>query len=189
MDEIIRKAEYKDLNTVKRMTDTYIGRNFYTFSELKEILEDDNKYLYVYVDERDRVVAYLYSFVETPDSALNILHVPCDVHILPDIAPDERVGVYKTACTEEKKRGQGIMTMILNRMQEEMRRRNVSRILFTALQAPDGNVPAHKVGINAGFLPAAAVSHPWIHIDSYCPYCKKRYCCCNAVLYVKEIKD
>lgn len=181
----IREAESRDLSAVKRMTDDYIGKDFYTLSYLEEILKNENRYLFVYADEQDAAVAYLYLLATTFRDATELLHIPGD---LLDIAPDTRVGVYKTACTQKEWRGRGILTAFLAGLEKVLRQGRVQWILFTALQMPDGRIPVHKAVSAAGFSPVGTLSQPWIHTDAYCPYCKNRYCTCNAVVYTKEMR-
>lgn len=187
MKGMIRTAADRDLGAVKKMTDCYIGKDFYTLPELKEITGNPNRSLLVYADEEDRAVAYLYFFTAAFRDALDMLHIPPEMLERLHISRDIRVGVYKTACTEEDLRGKGILTAFLHESEEILRKKKVNWILLTALQTPNHNVPVHKAVTDRGFWAVGTLKRPWIHINAYCPYCGKQYCICNGVVYVKPM--
>lgn len=181
--EVIREAVRGDLAAVKQMTDAYIGRDFYTMPDLERILERENEHLYIYPDGQGTAVAYLYFLEMDFGDAIRFLHIPDGMLSIPRGA---RVGIYKTACTQEEWRKKGILTLFLNRMEQVLAGRALRYIIFTALQKPDKTVPVHKVVTEAGFFPAGTLKQPWVHTHAYCPYCKMEYCVCDAVVYLKE---
>lgn len=181
--EEIREAVRRDLAAVKHMTDEYIGKDFYTMPDLERILECENEHLYIYPDGKGKAVAYLYFLEMDFGDAIEFLHIPDGMLNLPRRA---RVGIYKTACTEEEWRRKGVLTLFLNRMEQVLAGNALQYILFTALQKPDKTVPVHKVVTRVGFFPVGTLKQPWVHTHAYCPYCQKEYCVCDAVVYLKE---
>lgn len=183
----IREARLDDLIRVKQMTDAYISRDFYSLSYLEDILRDENQYLFVYTDEKDEAVAYLYMFDATLREALGVLHISYDIAQPRERDLDARVGVYKTTCTEKDYRGKGILTSFLAYVEDVFVKKGIGTILLTALQIPNGRIPTYNVLDHAGFQRVGSVEHPWIEVDAYCPYCGHQHCTCNAVVYKKEI--
>lgn len=186
MTEAIREAVWGDLAAVKRMTDEYIGKDFYTLPDLERILKRENEHLYIYADHQDTAVAYLYFLEMDFGDAMEFLHIPDGML---SISRGMRVGIYKTACTEKEWRRKGILTLFLNRLEQMLGEKALQYILFTALQKPDGTVPVHKAVTAVGFLPDGTLKQPWVHTRAYCPYCKMEYCVCDAVVYIKERKS
>ncbi|HBI61028.1 MAG TPA: hypothetical protein DDY31_07430 [Lachnospiraceae bacterium] len=186
MAGVIREAERGDLIAVKRMTDEYIGKDFYTLPYLERILKRDNEHLYIYVDGQDTAVAYLYFLEMDFKDAMEFLHIPDGVL---SISRGERVGIYKTACTKKEWRRKGILTLFLDRTERMFADKALQYILFTALQRPDGTVPVHKAVTEVGFFPVSTLKQPWVHTHAYCPYCKMEYCVCDGVIYIKERKN
>lgn len=184
----IRRSGRKDLPDIKKMTDQCIGEDYYTLSFLEEVLCREHHYIYVMADEQDKAMAYLYFFSEQFCKAEDILHIPCQSLDLPHVSPDTRVGVYKTACTRPEFRRGGILTRFLQELEGVLAQDSVEAILFTALELPDGRIPVDSVVRSVGFSPVRRLEQPWLTIDSYCPYCKKRHCTCNAVIYTKVLK-
>lgn len=183
----IREAGYEDLAAVKKMTDEYIGQDFYSMSFLREICDADNKYLYVYANDRDEAVAYLYIFVSTLEEALRILHITYEESGLAGAEPESKVGVYKTTCTRKEYRNQGVLAAFLDSLEDIVRQNRVERILAPALKSPTGLVPVQTQVLEAGFHKVGEGMRPWSGIDAYCPYCKSMNCKCQCVLYVKEM--
>lgn len=181
----IREAVRRDLAAVKHMTDEYIGKDFYTMPVLEGILEHENEHLYIYADDRDTAVAYLYFLEMDFGDATEFLHIPDGML---NLSNKMRVGIYKTACTEKEWQRKGILTLFLNNMERILREKALECILFTALKKPDGTVPVHKAVTSVGFWPVATLKQPWIHTHAYCPYCKMEYCVCDGVIYIKERK-
>ncbi len=93
MKGMIRTAADRDLAAVKKMTDRYIGKDFYTLPELKEITGDPNRSLLIYADEEDRAAAYLYFFTAAFRDAHDMLHIPPEMMERLHISGDMRGGV------------------------------------------------------------------------------------------------
>ncbi len=184
----IREAAEGDLEKIKSMTDEYIGTDFYSMAYLRDVLKDPDKYLFVYSEENQEPMAYLYIFVSTLREALDILHIPYELFESREKNLEMKVGVYKTTCTDEKCRGKGILTSFLEYLEIIFKQRSTQMILFTALQIGDGSIPVHKAVSSVGFTPVGKIERPWINVDAYCPYCGQDHCICDAVVYSKEME-
>jgi hypothetical protein len=183
----IRQAKTTDLAAVKRMTDTYIGKDFYTMSQLEEFHAAPDKFLFVYVNEADEAVAFFYIFMSSLKEALRVLHAPADCRVYSELSPDSRVGVFKTACTERAYRNRGLFTTFFYAMEEVFLRNRIRHTLIPALRDPNGVIPVENVVLEDGFQPTAVFAHPWSHIDAYCPYCRQANCQCDCVIFTKEM--
>lgn len=181
----VREAVHKDLVAVKRMTDEYIGRDFYTLPYLERILKRENEHLYVYADDQDQAVAYLYFLEMDFGAAMEFLHIPSGVLTL---SPGAQVGIYKTACTRREWQRKGILTLFLDKMEQSLQEKALQCILLTAIQKPDGTVPVHRAITAVGFLPVATLKQPWVHTHAFCPYCKREHCVCDGLVYMKRRK-
>lgn len=186
--EGIRPAQTRDLAAIKEMTDTYIGRDFYTMSQLEKICRTPDHLLFVYTDGEDRVMAFFYIFMSTLQEALRVLNAPADCGVYSNIPGDSRVGVFKTSCTQKAYRNRGLFTTFFHAMEEVFVEHKIERTLVPALRSPQGVIPVENVGLDAGFQRAAVLSHPWAHIDAYCPYCRQQHCQCDCVIFTKEMK-
>lgn len=183
----IREAVHSDLGNIKKMTDDYIGENFYTMPYLEEICNANDKFLYVYANDDDEAVAYLYIFISTLGEALSMLNVPCGDSGFDAAEMDSMTGVYKTTCTMKEYRSRGLLASFLGSLEDVVRRKGAAWILAPALRTPSGAIPVRKHLLGMGFKMAAAVARPWTHIDSLCPYCGSENCLCDCILYVKEM--
>jgi hypothetical protein len=183
----IRQATAKDLIAIKKMTDEYIGVDFYTMSRLKKIYNTDDNFLYVYTNDEGEAVAYFYVFISTLQEALEVIHAPKEYSWFDDMETDSKVGVYKTSCTEKEYRNRGVFTYFFQKMETVFRDNKIGRVFVPALRTPAGVIPVENVVLAAGFKKRTEIMHPWSQIDSYCPYCKSRNCQCDSVIYTKEM--
>jgi hypothetical protein len=184
----IRQATAKDLIAIKKMTDEYIGVDFYTMSYLEKIYNTDDNFIYVYTNDEDEAVAYLYFFISTLQEALEVIHASKEYSRFDDMETDSKVCVYKTTCTDKAYRNRGLLTSFLQKIETVIKdNNNVKCILAPALRTPAGVIPVENVVLAAGFKKRTEIMHPWSHIDSYCPYCKNRNCQCDSVIYTKEM--
>lgn len=182
--EQVRQAIASDIKYICKLCDENISEGFYTEQELSQICQNPDHYIYVYCDDNDIPVAFLYMFVapygQTPESFRVSEKIT-----LPD---DEPVCVFKTTCTDPEYRRKGILHLLMSYCEQVMKEQGIHTILLEALKHyPSGKVPAASGIKDMDFKIVQEVSQPWIHIRSYCPYCKNEYCHCNALLCVKEI--
>ncbi len=187
----VRAAEVRDLPQIKRLIDDFISRDFYSVKELEEMLRREDDLLYVAADEdRDGfVVSCFYAFLSTLDDALRILHVPGRPKALQKYAGNERIGVYKTTSTDPEYRNRGIFSSFMADLQPVLREKGAKMIVNTALRPLGRDVPIANVLRKTGFVPAAELHSPWADTKGYCPYCKKEYCICDAVLYIRKFEE
>ncbi len=187
----IREAEDRDLPQVKRLIDDFISRDFYSIEELENMVhgEDDLLYVVVDADDDDKVVSYFYAFLSTLDDALRILHVPERPEMLKNYAGDMRVGVYKTTTTDPAYRNRGLFSTFMADLQPVLREKGAKMIINTALRPFGREIPILNVLRKTGFIPVEEVHSPWAHTKGYCPYCKKDYCICDAVLFINEFDE
>lgn len=182
----IREARIEDLPYVKRLTDENISEDFYTIEYLEEVLKDPHQHMYVYLPDQNIPVAYIYIFYTSFGRARSILNLPQDIVYLDELSEQDIVCVYKTTCTDKVYRQKGIHSAFVKYLDETLDKKRAKITLLEAIKKPDDRVPAHQVIYADGFRPIQEIQSPWIHKKSYCPYCEKLYCECNAVLYVKE---
>ena len=186
-----RAAEARDLPAVKRLTDAYLTRDFYSLETLEGMLHGERNLFYVVADA-DRggaVISYFYAFLSPLDEALQILHVPEKPEPLPKYGGDALVGVYKASSTEKAYRKQGICTSFVRDLQPVMRARAAKMILATALRPLGREAPMRHIFVDNGFRAISDLYRPWKNIRGYCPYCKRDYCICDGVFYIKQLDE
>lgn len=184
----IRPAKYEDLTYIKNMCDKYIGENYYTEEYLDRAFRDDAHFFTVYAGDNDVPAAFIYMFVTSFSDAADNLKIPCGIPELAGIPGNQRVGVFKTTCTEEEYRRQGILLKLMYYCESIFRSIGIDSIFLDALKLPSGKIPAGSGLEQMHFKKLTEISHPWSEIDAYCPYCKRSRCMCNAVLCYKEIE-
>ena len=183
----IRPAKMEDLPYIKRMCDRYIGMDYYTSEYLRRAYGEPDHYFTVYTDESDIPVAFLYMFITSFSEAGSILRSSVRLPVREAVPGDQRVGIFKTTCTEEPYRGKGILSELMSYCEDIFRDIGVGIIFLNALKLPSGKIPSVNGLYKHKFMKLTDISHPWSDIASYCPYCKKQHCVCDAVLYYKEI--
>jgi len=184
----IREANENDIEAIKRVSDESIGHDYYSEADIKDIINKKGHYIFVYPDENDTPIAFMYIFTEKYSDARKKLHLEGDEYSIEGISEDMPVGVYKTACTSREYRRSGILGMFANLLEVVFEEDNAECILFTGIKLPDGKVPVDTVARSVGFEPLFEVIHPWIGIESPCPYCGKDRCICDAVVYKKDLR-
>jgi hypothetical protein len=184
--ERVRLAGKKDLVKIKSMTDMYIGTDFYTMQQLEDFIESPDKLIFVFANEDDEVVSYVYTFISTYGKALETLNIPQALDILPGVSQDEIVGVYKTSCTDKRYRGRGNFSIMVTVMDQIFKKHGPDHIIIPALEYRTGEVPVKYKVDHMGFKFVTRLAHPWSDIYSYCPYCGHDYCQCDCIIYTRE---
>lgn len=185
----VRKASQKDLKRIKEMCDEYISLDFYSEEFWKKAYEDENQYIVLYANDEDIPVGFIYMFRASYKKAREILKIPDNADYLRDLSDDDIVGVFKTTCTDKAYRRQGILKLLMESCEDMLRNDGITLILLDALKLPSGEIPAESGIEKTKFKKIAEIKHPWADIDSFCPYCKSRFCRCDAVLCIKEIGE
>ena len=187
----IRQAQASDLPQIKRLTDDYISQDFYSAEALERMLSGEDDLLFVAVDtQRDGlVVSYFYAFLAPLDEALRILHVEDRPEALRAYPGTLRVGVYKTSVTDPAYRKQGVFSAFMSDLRPVLRSRGAEMIINTSLRPLGRDVPIRNILRDTGFVPLQTLHSPWAETKGYCPYCKKNYCICDAVLYMNDFTE
>ena len=185
----IREAEARDLLEIKRLMDKYISEDYYTLDALEEMLHGERNLFYVVTDaDRDNaIISYFYAFLSELDEALKILHVPVKPEALQRYRGDTLVSVYKASSTEKEYRKHGICSSFVRDLQPVVQERGAKLVLATALHPLGREVPMKHIFVDNGFAAISELYRPWVNLHGYCPYCKKEYCICDAVFYMKKL--
>ena len=187
----VRTAEARDLPEIKRQIDEYLAVDYYSLEFLEGLLCDENTLLYVVTDADagDAIVSYFYAFIDTLDGALKELHASEKPEVLREYGPETLVGVYKTSSTVREYQGRGICTSFIRDLEPVLSRRGAKLILATAMRSPEGAVPMRHIFHNHGYAEIAELIRPWHEQYLYCPYCGRHHCICDAVFYMKKLKE
>ena len=70
-----------------------------------------------------------------------------------------------------------------------LRSRGAEMIINTSLRPLGQDVPIRNILRDTGFVPLQTLHSPWAETKGYCPYCKKNYCICDAVLYMNDFTE
>lgn len=183
-----REAVLKDVKRIKELSDEGIGLNFYTLEDIKSYIEKENSVIIVGVNEDDMACGFLYSFLAPLEKALFVLGIPKDVRPFCDMDMKKMVGVTKTTSTDRKYRKEGIFLHLMQKSVDYIIDRGMDFIVTSALRNPEGYVVTEGVLNVTGYEPVMELIRPWNHIDSYCPHCKKQFCECDSVVYIRKNK-
>ena len=187
----VRNAEFRDLPEIKRQIDEYLAVDYYSLEYLEACLEDARTLFYVVTDADagDAIVSYFYAFIDTLDGALKELHASEKPEALREYGPETLVGVYKTSSTVREYQGRGICSSFIRDLEPVLRARGAKMILATAMRSPQGAVPMRHIFHNHGYAEIAELIRPWHEQYLYCPYCGRHHCICDAVFYMKKLKE
>ena len=187
----VRDAQAPDLPEIKRLADEYLSQDYYSLEALEGMLRGDRNLFYV-VTDADRgnaVISFFSAFLSTLDEALQILHVPDKPEPLPEYGGDALVAVYKASSTENAYRKHGICSSFVRSLQPVVQKRGAKMILATALRPSGREAPMKHIFLENGFTAISDIWRPWAGIRGYCPYCKRDYCICDAVFYMKKLDE
>lgn len=185
-----RKARVGDEKRIKEVMDEGIGENFYSENQIKEFIENEHEsVIMVGVDELDVPHGFIYSFVAPLKEALSILGIPKDHTLFSDMDEDEMVGVMKTTSTDKAHRKDGICVHLVENTAVYMKEKKVKQVIVSALRRPDGYVVTEGLLDATGYRPVMELKRPWNKIDCFCPHCKKQYCECDSVVYIRELQE
>ncbi len=185
----VRDAVRRDLPEIKRLTDEYISRDFYSMEALEGMLPSARNLLYVVTDadRDDQIISYFYAFVAPLDEALGILHVREKPEALLSCGGDELVGVYKASSTEKPYRKQGVCSAFARDLEPVLRARGAKLILATALHPMGQEVPMRHIFEDNRFTQLGELYRPWEGVPGYCPYCGCDPCICDGVFFIKKL--
>ena len=194
MKLVIRDAEERDLEAIKRLTDEYIAADYYSLEDLRVCLpgnpEDRNLfYVVTDADAGDRVVSYFYAFLAELDRALPLMHVQKRPEALKDLSGDTLVGVYKLSSTEAAYQHHGLCSSFVRNLEPVLLARGAKMIVATALRPLGQDAPMRHIFESHGFRDIALIPRPWVEMTLYCPYCKRNHCICDAVFFAKNLGE
>lgn len=182
----IRFATLEDVLDVKNIIDEGISENYYTKEDIIDYITDDNKFLLVVVSEDDKPISAMFCAKGGLKEMCDNERIPYPDSVFDKYNENTKTIVYKTASTYNHLRSKGYVgwlfeeyNNIFNDIDHEIR-------IGLALILPDGEVPIRKLVEKYDFKPAKVFEMPWHNLKSYCWYCKKDFCECNGLLYIKE---
>jgi len=187
-----RSATLDDCLQIKALVDAYIGEDFYPVDDLRNILSDINKNIFVYESDEGKVVGMAYAFIDYFSKAsrrLNFTENDCRTIIkLYPYCQQGKIGVFKTICIHPDFRRNHISENLVVCIEEWFNENDVRFAIGEAIIASGGKANARRLNDACGFTTLFNIRKPWSHIKSYCPYCKKDYCQCDAEIFIKEMK-
>ena len=187
MDRHIRRAVPSDRDLIKRLTDSYISKDFYSPGDIRGMMEEKDHRVYIYETDEGEGVAYFYVFVSSLKEASEVLGIPEGMESLTGYDPEMRVGVYKTTVTEKAYRRGGILSAFLEGVEDDIKDMGGRMIYFVAACIHGNEIPVDTAVRNAGFVRKERMEKPWKHIFAHCPCCGKDYCECDGVIYTKDL--
>lgn len=185
-----RRATLSDCQQIKSLIDSYIGNEFYSLEDLEKIVSDRNKSIFVYESDENAVVGMAYVFIgdfSNVTRRLNFTENDCRkiINMYPQ-CQKSKIGVFKTICIHPDYRRHHISETLVDLIEEWFKENNIRFGIGEAIIVPGGKVNARRLNEACGFTPVLHIKKPWIHIKSYCPYCKNEYCQCDAEIFIKE---
>lgn len=181
-----RWAIPKDVQRIKELSDEGIGFNFYSLEDIKSFIERENSLIIVGVDKDDVPCGFLYLFMAPLEEALSVLGIPKDASPFCDMDMKKMVGVIKTTSTAINYRKEGVFLHLMQKSVDYIIDRGMDFIVASALKNPEGYVVTEGVLNVTGYEPVMELKKPWNHIDSFCPHCKKQFCECDSVVYIRK---
>lgn len=184
----IRLAAKNDIPKIKALCDANISQDFYSEADFYQMIEDADKYLYIYDNPIEEGCAYFYFTIERFADALDTLNIPYDSKTAGLFADDVKTGILKSASTDKALRGKGVFTELLHFAITELEKMGMELLVGNAAISPEGKIYTGKMLLDEGFLEVERLKKPWSHIKSLCPVCKKEYCECDSAVFIKELK-
>lgn len=182
----IRPAEHKDIQHLKKLIDENISEDYFSENYIENILNSDNNYIYVCVDEENIPVAMIYCVVTSLEDAMKIGYIPIDTLALKGFDKNSRTCLYKTTCTSKEYRDTGILHSFMKKIDSITDKLDFERSIVLSLIYANGVIPTDHVLSETGFIKTQRIIKPWNGIKSHCNYCGKDYCTCDGMLYIKE---
>jgi ribosomal protein S18 acetylase RimI-like enzyme len=139
----IRRAQVKDIPAINKLLnevleihasirpDIFIsGTTKYTNEELAEMLEDDEKPIFVAVDEQDEVLGYVFTQLQHQPFSNNM--VPFTSLFIDDL------------CVDTSKRSAGVGHALINFVKEEAKRLGCYEVTLNVWAGNDGAIAFYK---------------------------------------------
>ncbi|MCI5723323.1 MAG: GNAT family N-acetyltransferase [Erysipelotrichaceae bacterium] len=133
---MIRKAQEKDIPKILKLLqqilkvhvqirpDIFIDNTAkYTAKDIKNILQDENQPIYVYVDETDEVLGYAICILKDTYQSNNLVKM--------------KIMYIDDLCIDENARGQRIGSQIFDFLKEEAKRLGCAEITLTVWEGND----------------------------------------------------
>ena len=189
--EHYREMEKSDVDAVKKLSDEYIGVDFYNEIYLESIVDDPDRVVNLYIVDDGSIRGFQYGMLSDLDICCNILNLDNEakeqlIAQYPECG-NELLGIFKTIVVDPSCRGSGVSEELNSRTAMWFKNRGVKLAVGEALIRPDGIINARNTMEHTNQRVLFKVKQPWIDIKSYCPYCKQEYCHCDAAIFVKEI--
>lgn len=184
----VRFATLDDINSIKIIIDEGISKDYYSFDDIKEYIENDNKYLLAVVSDNDEPLAAMFCEKGSLKEMCEKEHISYTDEIFDKYTDDTMTVVYKTASTKKDVRCKGYVGQLFKEYDNIFNGIDHDIRIGLALVLPDGKVPIKKHVDDYDFKPMKVFDKPWNSLKSYCTYCGKEYCECNGLLYLKENK-
>lgn len=182
----IRYAKLSDVNVIKDIIDDAISIDYYSQEDIEKYINDNNCLFFIYVDSEDNPIACLLCEKGKLEEICNKDNIPYPDACFDSFNPNDNVIIYKTAATRKQDRNNGILADFLKQADVISRGIDHALKLCLCLILPNNKIPVHSNVIKAGFKQIKRVKSPWIHINSYCSYCKNQFCKCDGMVYIKE---
>ena len=186
-DFTVKKLEAMDLSVAIRLCDKFVGKGMYSEEFFRKILLMDNHYFYL-VYNKEEVIGYFYYSVITPNDLTELTGLESSV-VQELCKNQEAVGVCRSIGVEEEHRGTKLSDHLLQFFSGNLFEMNGVSTVFIPAWVKGNYIPAKRLLMDNNYSYLCMLDKPWINnTQLVCPYCRKKHCICDAVLYYMKEK-
>ncbi len=178
----IKKMETKDILTAKLLCDRHVGKGLYSEEFFHDILLLENHFFYIVYD-KDKVIGFFYYLVITPGNPIDIPGL--DILAFREV-PDKNgvLGICRSIGIEESYRGNKLSDVLLQYFTSVLFESYHVQVIFIPAWVKGSYIPARRLLEDNNYSFLCNLYKPWINnTQLQCPYCKKKRCICDAVIY------
>lgn len=179
----IRPITKNDFNSIIKITDTELGKDYITPIFLENILSNKTSLSALVLTNEREVLGYSIFDIIDFDKTTEI----CKGFKIDELEPKKQIGYIKTVAVKNEFKGLGLGTLLVNKSLELLKTKGIQAFFSTAWK--HGNI-TNIAGIlsKQGFEKKLEIKNYWyeqsIKEPFVCPFCNGP-CTCSSVIYIK----
>jgi len=183
---LLRLLSVESLDAAVNLCDACVGKNLYTRDELKQVIEDANRFFYLVETQEGEIIGYFYFYLTSPQSIAASSRL--DVKTIAEVCPGLKAGEIKSVGLKKEYRGLGIAESMIRFAQDRLQEMGAETIFAVCWKIRD-YVPLGSALVKNDFQFLSEARKVWFDNEALvCPICNGRCVCDAAVYYRKRTK-